>query len=135
MFEHRQLTEDDYPTLLRWWSDNKFPPPEQGVLPLNGTGGIMVSVNGKDVCAGFIYDTNSSLAWLEFVVMDFYFKDRQLREQAKTYLIERLCEMLPNKKAIFTSVKNDGLINSLIDSGFVLTSKNTVEMIKPLTIN
>ena len=132
MFKHRQLTEGDYPTLLKWWSDNRFPAPGQHALPLNGTGGLMVSIDDRDICAGFIYDTNSSLAWLEFVVMDFHFKDRKLREQAKIYLIERLCEVLPNKKAVFTSVKNDGLIDSLIDSGFVLTSKNTVEMIKPL---
>lgn len=132
MFKARQLTEEDYPTLLKWWADNRFPPVAQHALPLNGTGGLMVSIDGKDVCAGFIYDTNSSLAWLEFIVMDFNLKDRKLRKQAKTYLIENLCKLLPNKKAIFTSVKNDGLIDSLIDSGFIVGSKNTVEMIKPL---
>ena len=55
----RRLEESDYDTLVTWWKDWKWEAPPGDFLPENGTGGFMVSNNDSDICAGFIYLTNS----------------------------------------------------------------------------
>ena len=94
----------------------------------------MVYKGGVNICAGFIYNTNSSLCWLEFITSNFEVKDRKLRREALNYLILQLCESakIMGKTAIFTSVKNHGLIQRFNDCGFKIGSNNTMEMIKSL---
>ena len=54
--EVRALKNEDYAiTLIKWWKAWRWTPPLKDMLPENGTGGIMVSSNGVDVCAGFLY--------------------------------------------------------------------------------
>lgn len=129
--EIRQLKTEDYPTLLKWWADNRFPAPPQSSLPENGTNGLMVSKDGVELCAGFWYDTNSDLAWIEFIVANFDVKDREIRKQSQNTLILNLIKWIKanEKKAAFTSVKNRGLIERFKDCGFIVGSNNTTEMI------
>lgn len=134
MLEHRLLTTEDYPELVKFWKDNRFSPIPQSALPNNGTGGLMVYQGDINICAGFIYNTNSSLCWLEFITSNFEVKDKKLRREALNYLILQLCESakMMGKTAIFTSVKNHGLIQRFNDCGFEIGSNNTMEMIKSL---
>ena len=67
----RRLTYDDYETLVEWWS--KWPdwvPLSRSLLPENGTGGIMIEKDNKPLVAGFLYGTNSKVAWMEWIVSD-----------------------------------------------------------------
>ena len=128
--EYKQLTENDYyDFLIKWWSDNRFAPPPIDFLPNNGTDGIVIinSETKEKICAGFIYVTNSEVAWLEFIVSNFEVKDKELRKQAIAFLISQL-SILSKKKYIFTSVKNKNLINHFENLGFKIGSKNTTEM-------
>jgi len=129
--EIRQLTEQDYPTLLKWWADNRFPVIPQSSLPEYGTNGLMVFKDGVELCAGFWYDTNSDLAWIEFIVANFDVKDRGLRKESQNFLIENLKKWAKanQKKAAFTSVKREGLIQRFKDCGFIAGMNNTTEMI------
>lgn len=130
MFSVRMLTEEDYPVLCDWWSVNRFPPPPQDCLPHNGAGGIMVSKEGIDICAGFIYFTNSKLVWLEYIVASFQYREKD-RASALQFLINELSGIAERKgfKAVFSSIKNKSLIKHYEACNF---SKNegTTEFIK-----
>lgn len=129
--QYRQLTENDYQDfLVQWWKDNRFTPPPIDFLPNNGTDGIVVinSDTKEKICAGFIYITNSEVAWLEFVVGNFDVKNKELRKQAIEFLISKLVET-SGKKYLFSSVKNPNLIKHFTNSGFLIGSQNTTELI------
>lgn len=132
MIQTRYLQENDYNTLVKWWKENRFPVPPRDFLPNNGLDGIIVSIDGRDICAGFIYDTSAkSLAWIEYIVCDFQVKDKDTRYKALTFLIKNLigiCDKM-GKKYIYTSLKNHGLIHKFKDCGFIEGSKNTTEMV------
>lgn len=128
---YRQLTESDYHDfLVKWWQDNRFPPPPIDFLPNNGKDGIVVinTDTNEKICAGFIYITNSEVAWLEFVVANFDVKNRALRKQAIEFLIQSLVKS-SNKKYIFSSIKNPNLIRHFTNSGFIIGTQNTTELI------
>jgi hypothetical protein len=62
----RPLEERDYDFILSgWWSDWNWVAPKKDFLPNNGTGGLLVMEDNYPICAGFIYFTNSSVAWDE----------------------------------------------------------------------
>jgi len=127
--EVRLLKEDDYQKLVQWWSAWKFPAPPKEFLPETGTGGLMVTCDSIDVCAGFIYFTNSKLVWIEFLVSSPEYRNKN-RKEAIVYLIESLCYLAKSKGYIgaFTSLKHSGLINHYEKAGFVKGSSNTTEM-------
>lgn len=130
MFNVRILTEEDYPMLCQWWSDNRFPAPPQQCLPNNGTCGIMVSKGDVDICAGFLYLTNSTISWIEFVVGNFYYRDSD-RPQALQFLLDELCGIAQRKgcSAVFSSIKNKNLIKHYEACEFQ-KNEGTVEFIK-----
>lgn len=132
------LTNDDYDTLCDWWSFWRFPSPSRDVLPDNGLGGLKVSYiddsgNKVPCCAGFLYGTNSSLCWLEFVVSNPKVKDKKIRSESILKVIKDICLSAKSNgyKAVFSSLKNDNLINKYTEVGFSKSITNT----KELTLN
>lgn len=126
----RALTELDYPMLCEWGRWFRFDIPQQKFLPNNGLGGIMITKDGIDICAGFLFFTNSKIAWLEFVVSNPKYRETD-RNQAIEFLINQLVYIAKDKgfEAIFTSVKHPNLIKKFENIGFVTGSNNTKEMI------
>ena len=70
MFSIRYLKQEDYNLLCDWWKEWNWDIPPRDFLPENGTGGFMVEKDGNPVIAGFIYFTNSAVAWSEFIISD-----------------------------------------------------------------
>ena len=65
----RQLSSDDYDAhLYKWWTDWGWQPPTKEFLPEDGAGGLIVEDNNTPVCAGFIYVTNSQVAWVDWII-------------------------------------------------------------------
>lgn len=130
MFKARLLKENDYEQLVDWWKFWRFPAPPKECLPDNGTCGLMITKDGIDICAGFIYFTNSKIAWIEFIVSnpDYKAKDRQ---NAIEILITELSNIISNKDyhIIFTSLKNENLINRFESCGFVKGTGGSTEMV------
>ena len=129
MYNVRLLTEGDYDTLLKWWRFWRFPAPPREFLPNNGCGGVMVSKDGVDICAGFLYITNSKFSWLEYIVSNH--KYRENRAEAIQFLIEELTHLAKAKGcgAVFTSVKNENLIKHYESCGYTKGLNNTYEMV------
>jgi len=131
------ITLTDYHKLCVWWSIQKFNPPTIDDLPvINGElQGVIVSQDDIDICAGFIIDTSiKNGAIFEYLVANFFVKDKELRDEAFSFLFEVVFEISRKmgKKYLFTSVKNQSLINRYEKVGFKKASVGTVEMIKAL---
>jgi len=122
---YRFLEESDYSMLVEWWKWFRFPVPPQDCLPDNGRSGIMVSIDGIDVCAGFLYATNSKLSWVEFVVSNPQYKNKNRKEAIKQ-CVYGLTELARNNgfTAVFSSVKNENLINIYEEIGFVKSASS-----------
>jgi hypothetical protein len=133
MLHVRSLIPEDYSeNLVKWWNDWRWTPPPQEFLPYNGLGGFMVCDEDYPVVAGFLYTTNSSVAWIEFIVSNIEYRHKKNRKEAIRLLIVTLEELakINGKKYIYSSLKSEPLINSYMDCGFVKGSSNTQEMIK-----
>lgn len=126
----RILKEEDYDKLCKWWKDWRWTPPPYDMLPNTG---IMLSSNGRDVCAGFVYFTNSKAAWVEFIVSDFEYRESD-RKECLIFLVNTLSELAKENgsKYIYTSLKSKSLIDVYSECGYILGSTNCNEMVKIL---
>lgn len=134
-FKVRNLIETDYIELLDWWKWHRFPAPSRELLPDDISTGVMVSKNGENICAGFVYATSSSnLYWIEWIVSTYKVRDKQIRKEAIRILIDTLSGLVSevNGKYIYTSLKNQNLVQSYLDCGFIKGSEGTIEMMKLL---
>ena len=132
-FSVRYLNENDYDLLCQWWKDWNWTAPPRDFLPQNGLGGIMVEKDGIPIIAGFVYFTNSAVAWSEFIISDFNYREKD-RKEAKRILIFELCELARSKgsKYIYTVVKNQFLKKDYEDAGFTNGSVKVDEMVMVL---
>lgn len=130
MFKVRLLTDEDYPVLENWWKFFRFPAPPKEYLPLDGKGGIIITKDGIDICAGFIFFTNSKMAWLEYIVSNPEYREKD-RKDAIQSVITELTEIAKRQgfKAVFTSLKHSNLIKHYEACGYSKGSNNTTEMI------
>ena len=126
----RRLEESDYDTLVTWWKDWKWEAPPRDFLPENGTGGFMVSNNDSDICAGFIYLTNSKIAWIEFIISDKQYKEED-RNEAIQFLINSLSCVAEETGAKYgyAILKNKSLMKYYEEANFTVTGDNNTEMI------
>lgn len=135
IFEIRPLKESDYEdTLLGWWDEWGWEPPTRDFLPDNGCGGIIVLDEGVPVCAGFIYLTNSKVAWVDWIVSSKSYRKKPQRRNAIGLLIETLTNIAKNNgnKFSYALIKNNNLINTYKDLGYIKGDSYTGEMIKAL---
>ena len=78
-FNIRPLNDTDYEeVLVGWWKDWKWTAPVPAFLPDDGKGGIMVLDNDMPVCAGFIYMTNSKVAWVDWIISNKDYKKKPI---------------------------------------------------------
>jgi hypothetical protein len=128
----RPLTLEDYDTILvGWWNGWRWSEvPSRDILPQNGKGGIIVYDGDVPVCAGFIYTTNSSIAWIDWIVSNPEYRD--YRKECIQYLIDTLTNICQNLgcKFAYTLFTGTYLEKYFEGSGFVRGSKYKSEMIK-----
>jgi len=129
----KRLTETDYEEILvGWWGDWKWTPPMKDFLPDNGCGGFIVYEGETPICAGFIYITNSSACWVDWIISNKNYTNKDGRKLAIRLLIESLtntCE-LSGGKYIYALIKNNHLINVYEELGYIKGDSYTSEMIK-----
>jgi hypothetical protein len=129
--EFRYIEQSDYEMLVDWWKFWKFPAPPIEMLPDSG---VIVNKDGIDICAGFIYFTNSKTCWIEFIVSNPNVRQKEDRREAITNVIDILCSIGKNNgyTIAYTSLKNESLQNKYLECGFIEGSKNCNEYIKRL---
>ena len=126
----RYVSSTDYHnSLVKWWKFWRFPAPNLDMLPESG---IIVSKDGVDICAGYLYFTNSKIAWLEYVVSNNEVRDRELRKEAICHLINTLSYIGKESgfKYIYASIKHQALIESYVDCGFMKGTESCTELFK-----
>lgn len=129
----RMLKDSDWDTLVKWWlgwKDWRVHPSKE-MLPGNGTGGFMVESDGKPIVAGFLYLTNSKVAWLEWIVSDPEYKGKD-RKEAIELLINGV-ENVARKQGfeIILSVgRNKSLLKIHEEMGYIVDKDPSYEISK-----
>ncbi len=127
------LQEGDYEDILcKWWKDWRWTPPSKDFLPDNGQGGFIVYDEEVQVCAGFMYITNSKVVWCDWIISNFEYKDKQNRRDAIELLISTISDMAKelDNKFVYALIKNKPLVDTYKSLGFTEGSVYNSEMIK-----
>ena len=72
-YNFRLITVDDYPHLIKWWKHyEKFGVivPSSELLPNKGLGGFVAEKNGECIASCFLYLTNSSFGYVDYLIAD-----------------------------------------------------------------
>tara|TARA_R100000353_G_scaffold57605_2_gene45586 strand:+ start:18588 stop:18995 length:408 start_codon:yes stop_codon:yes gene_type:complete len=128
----RLLKEEDWETLCKWWESwPKWVNPPKSFLPDNGTGGLMVEKDGRSICAGFLYMTNSDAVLLEWIVSDPEYRDSDRKDAIELLITsaEELCKKL-GKVHMFSIGRNRHLINTHKKLGWTVDESPSHELIK-----
>ena len=114
--EYRLYTKEDYPIIVEWWEDWGWTPFPEIALPKTG---IIISKDGVDLAASFIYATDSCVCWAENFISNKK-APRDLRKGSIEFLIEKTVEEGKNQGFLImmSSVEHEGLIKKLVDAGY-----------------
>jgi len=129
----RLTNKEDYKELSKWWDFWRWGDGKPSLDLLDDLKfGLIVSVDGKNICAGFIYFTNAKkFGLMEYIVSTNKVKDKKIRKEALLYLITCL-KQLAKEQGVTTLISyliNDSLINNYLESGFIIGDKNATAMI------
>lgn len=126
----RPIQEGDYEEFIEpLWKGWGNVAPEKDFLPDCG----FIVFDEVPVAAGYVYVTNSKAAWIEWIVTNINYTDKENRNFALHLLMDtliNLCQM-NGFKYIFAIVKNESLINLYQEAGFTKGGEG-FEMFKKL---
>tara|TARA_Y100000401_G_scaffold75372_1_gene61228 strand:+ start:209 stop:616 length:408 start_codon:yes stop_codon:yes gene_type:complete len=133
-FNVRALTTKDWDTLVEWWDWwPGWTAPPKDFLPNHGTGGFMVEKTNKPIVAGFVYFTNSKIAWVEYIISNPDYKEDDRQDAIKKLLTE-LEEFITTMgyKYMFSVVQNKHLIEIHKNLDWNIDEKPSYELSKNL---
>lgn len=131
----RALTEQDYHhTLCVWWKQWGWTPPPIDFLPDGGKGGIIVMDAETPICAGFMYLTNSKVAWVDWIISNKEYRLKGKRKKALLELINCLTQMckVSGSSYSYALIKHQSLVNLYKEAGYTEGDSYSSEMIKKL---
>jgi hypothetical protein len=131
----RQLNDNDYQDILvEWWSQWGWTAPEKDFLPDNGKGGYIIYDEDTPICAGFIYITNSRISWIDWIISNKKYTERAKRREAISLLVDSLTNIskMSGSKYAYALIKNNSLIKTYEELGYIKGDSYTSEMIKIL---
>lgn len=129
----RPLLDEDYETILvEWWTQWGWKPPQKDFLP---SVGLIVLDDDEPVCAGYVYTTNSGVAWVDWIVSSKTYRKKPTRAQAMEWLIINLEQLAKRTghKYVYALIKHKGLISVYEKLGYTKGDSYNTELIK--TIN
>lgn len=129
----RALQESDWDTLQEWWTKWKWPIMSKEMLPLNGCGGLMIYKGDQLIAAGFLYLSNSKVAWLDWVISNPEYKESD-RKQALVLLIDELekIALTQDYSIIISIARNKSLINIHKELGYTIDENPSYEISKKI---
>lgn len=130
----RSIQESDWEMLQNWWKAWGWPEMSKDLLPLNGLGGLIVEKESKPIAAGFLYLTNSKVAWTEWIVSDPDYREDD-RKDCLTMLVRGLEEVAVSTgyKIVLSVGRNKGLLNIHKELGYTVDEKPSYEISKKIT--
>lgn len=126
----RRYTSADHAMLANWWVAHKWPIIPEVALPKVG---LVIENKGIPVCAGFLYQTDSVMAWLEFIVSN-PACDTMERGQALDLLIEDLSAYAKELgfMSLFTSSNHTRLMERYKEHNFQLSDSGVSHFVRNL---
>lgn len=127
----RDYQDADYRFVSNWWALHNWPAVPRQYLPKTGV--IVENDSGLPICAGFLYKTDSKLAWVEYIVSD-PLSDTIERGQALDTLINAIIEMAKSMEfeALFTSSVHERLKARYQEHGFIATDTGVTHFVRNL---
>lgn len=124
--------EKHYEEISRWWKHHGWP--VIGLDHLSDTGFLVTTEElGIPLCAGWLYFTGSAFAIFEWAVINPTCRDREMRKEAMTMLLDFMHNMAKQggAKTIFTSAQRQNLawISRLEKNGFTVTDSNMTNLV------
>ena len=129
----KTLTNNNYKELSSWWKEWGWPVLPKDMLPDNGTGGIMVEHEGENIVAGFLYWSNSSLVWLDWIISNPK-SDKKVRKHSIEKLIQAAEQMVKKsgKKYMMAISRSNSLLKIHEGLGWQVDKTPSHEMVKIL---
>ncbi len=132
----RKIKESDWETLVnmwKMWPEWRKAIPTKDLLPENGTGGFIVEKNNVAIVAGFMYTTNSKVAWTEWVVSNKHYRGDDRKDALKLLLngIEHVAKA-SGYNIILSIARNNGLINTFKELKYTVDDKPSFEVAKKI---
>jgi len=130
-FNVRSLNSEDYKILVEWWKGWKWPVLPKEALPSNGKGGIMVYKKDILVVAGFLYWSNSTMVWLDWIISNPKYKEND-RQEAIEVLIKSAEDMVKAQGGgVMMSIsRSKSLLKTHKTLGWNIETKPSYEMTK-----
>ena len=114
----RKITKDDYVFINKWWIDSGLKLPPEGCLPDNGLGCLIIEKD-KPIAVAYIYKTNSTMGYLDFLISNPNYKSKDRFEII--LLLIKACIKKCNEIGIinvWAMVTNKEVINRALAVGF-----------------
>ena len=99
----RQIVLEDYPTIDKWHEQYGEKKPKSSLLPLGGLGGFIIEKNQVPVAAIYLYVTNSSMGYFDFLISYIYNGYDDRRNRFKYYVYKTFFFALYIRKYIFSN--------------------------------
>lgn len=130
----RELKESDYEHMSSWWEWWRWPAVSKETLPMNGIGGLMVYKDDVLIAAGFLYLSNSKVAWLDWIVSNPQYRQSD-RKDALEVLIMGLEDVARSQgyNTIISIARNKSLINIHERLGYTVDKNPSYEISKKIT--
>lgn len=123
--------EIDYPIVCEWWAQHNWPKVPQASLTKNGA--FVYNHQGMGICAGWLFCTDSNIAWIEYIVKNPDALQKEV-DAGLDLLIEHLVEKANSLgfKLVFTTVKSKALIARYARHGFTKGDEGMTQFILPI---
>jgi hypothetical protein len=118
----------DYPELCQWWESWGWKPIPAEFLPPTG---IMVYNETGNVCAGWLYKTDTPIAWFENCISS-KSASRADRDGGLDLLVETGCRIANDHgfRVVMTALTHNGLKRRFLKHGFMQSDDGVSHFIK-----
>jgi len=128
----KRIEELDLGIIYKWWDAwPEWQALPRDFLPDDGLGGLIVYSNDKPVVAGFMYNTNSKMVLMEWIVSNPEYREEDRKDCIKKLItsFEDMAAVM-GKKSVFSIGRHKGLIETHKELGWTVDPKPSHEMIK-----
>jgi|TARA_R100000742_G_C4278158_1_gene100680 hypothetical protein len=111
--------------IINWWEDWGLNIPDKECLPKKG---YVIINNNIKVAAGYVYYTNSKIAYLDFIISNINYKKKD-RNALIITLIDHMVEEALSKgcKLVWATTSNDNMLKKAIKLNYkVLDKKHNI---------